>query len=393
MLDRNKLVHLLDQISSQLFSGQEENQSLLALKTWEAITTDQCFVNRVTDSESSFLLPRWQGNLSDVFEAPAPLAEYTVLGVDGSQVYPERHLSGVGCFVVNTGGCLLRYGQQSSVEFFSVPQVFTPEKFIEDLGHFSLDMVDLKREACEFETAFEKAMHVINTWKNPPAVGQRPPFVFLFDGSLIFWHLEGKPQEVCDAFLRVYMDYLQKFYDNAIVMAGYISMPKSKELVNLTRIGLCRFEKANCIGCYSAFADFPCKAVDQVIDAQLCKLLLPEFGRTTIFYSTSKIIEHYPPHLKPAFFYLDVGSEVVRIEIPAWVANDPSAIDLVCAVALDQANKGRGYPVALAEAHEQAVIRGADRDFFYHVMSKRSLEHQRRVFMSPKSIKKKGIGI
>ncbi len=393
MLDRNKLVYLLDQISSQLFSNKETDQNALAGAIWQSIAKDPAFADRVTDSESSFLLPRWQGNLSDVFEAPVPLAEYTVLGVDGSQVYPERHLAGVGCFVVNTGGCLLRYGATSSVEFFSAPQVFTPEKLTEDFGHFSTDMVDLKREACEFETAFDKSIQILSQWPTIVSVGQRRPFVFLFDGSLIFWHLEGKPQDVRDAFLRVYLDYLQKFYDKAIVMAGYISMPKSRELVNLTRIGLCRFDKANCIPCHSAFTDFPCKAVDQVLDTQLCKMFLPKFGRTTIFYSTSNIVEHYPQHLKPAFFYLDVGSEVVRIEIPAWVANDPSAIDLVCAVALDQANKGRGYPVALAESHEQAVIRGADRDFFYHVMSKRSLEHQRRIVMSPKSIKKKGIGI
>lgn len=393
MLDRNKLVFLLDQLSSQLFSAQEDNQTALAAQVWQTIAADPTFALRVAESECSFLLPRWQGNLSDVVMAPSPLAEYTVLGVDGSQVYPERHISGIGCFLINAGGCLLRYGQQSSVEFFSSPQVFIAEKLADDMGYFSLDMVDLQREAGEFSTAFERASSVLAQWPGYVPQGMRRPFVFLFDGSLIFWHLEGKQQEVRDVFLRVYMDYLQRFYDRAIVMAGYISMPKSRELVNLVRIGLCRLDRANCIPCHSACNEFPCKAVDHVFDAHLCKLLLPEYARTTIFYSTSNIVEHYPAHLKPAFFYLDVGSEVVRIEVPAWVANDPSAIDLVCAVALDQARKGRGYPVALAEAHEQAIIRGTDRDFFYHVMSKRSMEHQRRIFMSPKSIKKKGIGI
>lgn len=393
MLDRNKLVYLLDQLSGQLFSHQEEDQMALAHQTWQTIASDQSFAGRVAESESSFLLPRWTGKLSDVLETPAQLPEYTVLGVDGSQVYPERHVSGIGCFVVNTGGCVLRYGLRSSAEFFSVPQLFMPDTFADDLGHFSLDMVDLKREACEFVTAFEKSHQIVKQWPDPVAMGQRVPFLFLFDGSLIFWHLEGKPQEVRDAFLRVYLENLQRFYDHAIPMAGYISMPKSRELVNLIRIALCRFDKANCIPCHGAYTDFPCKAVDAITDANLCNILLPEGTRTTIFYSTSKIVEHYPNHLKPAFFYVNVGSEVVRVELPAWVAHDPAAIDLVCAIAIDQARKGRGYPVALAEAHEQAVIRGADRDFFYHVMSKRSMEHQRRIFMSPKSIKKKGLGI
>ena len=215
MLDRNKLVFLLDQISGQLFSGQETDQAELAVQTWQAIAGDQSFSGRVTESESSFLLPKWHGSLSEITENLHPLSEYTVLGVDGSQVYPERHLAGVGCFVVNTGGCLLQYGQKSSVEFFSVPQVFMPEKLAEDFGHFSLDMVDLQREALEFSTAFDRSTCAIGTSTH---LGIRKPFVFLFDGSIIFWHLEGKPQEVRDAFLRVYFDSLQKFYDKAIVI-------------------------------------------------------------------------------------------------------------------------------------------------------------------------------
>jgi len=31
---------------------------------------------------------------------------------------------------------------------------------------------------------------------------------------------------------------------------------------------------------------------------------------------------------------------------------------------LAQAAKGHGYPIALQEAHEQAVVSGADRDYF-----------------------------
>jgi hypothetical protein len=324
-----------------------------------------------------------------VIPAPPPAQEYAVLGIDGSQIYPERHMSGIGCFVVNTGGCLLHYGQSSSVELFSTPQVLIPEHLSDDFGHFSLDMVDLQREATEFAIAYKKSLQALE--RLPQTLPQqRPPFIFLFDGSLIFWHLEGKPLEVRDAFLRVYLDTLQKFYDQAIVMVGYISMPKSRELVNLVRIGLCRFNRANCIKCHAAFSDFPCNAVDAVIDAHLCSTLLHKHTRTNIFYSTSKIVDHYPSFLKPAFFYMDVGSEVVRLEVPTWVVNDPSAIDLICAITIDQVTKGHGYPVALAEAHEQAVIRSTDRDFFYHVMSKRSFEHQRHISMSPKSIKKRG---
>jgi hypothetical protein len=62
-------------------------------------------------------------------------------------------------------------------------------------------------------------------------------------------------------------------------------------------------------------------------------------------------------------------------------------------VILDQSIKGRGYPVCLAEAHEQAVVKGPDRDFFYHVLQKVGIEQKQHYVVSQKSLKKRGIGI
>ena len=40
------------------------------------------------------------------------------------------------------------------------------------------------------------------------------------------------------------------------------------------------------------------------------------------------------------------------------------------ALCFDQSCKGDGYPVALAEAHEQAIVRGAERAAFFHLMER-----------------------
>jgi hypothetical protein len=50
--------------------------------------------------------------------------------------------------------------------------------------------------------------------------------------------------------------------------------------------------------------------------------------------------------------------------MPQWVAQCPEQVDLVHALVYDQAARGDGYPVALARAHEQAVVRSADRRTF-----------------------------
>ncbi|KKQ12183.1 MAG: NurA nuclease domain protein [candidate division TM6 bacterium GW2011_GWF2_36_6] len=386
MLDRSKLAALLQTMTSLLFPANDDKQWELACAGWDRICTDQTFKERAARAQASFLMPLWDGALGDRIPCKIAFEHYVVAGCDGSQIYPDRHLSGAGCFVVNAGGCVLHYAERSSVSFFSEPQVMLNDYFVETIGSFSPDIVDFQREAYELEKAYRIAI----TYHEQELL---VPYVGLFDGTLIFWHLEGKSPEIRDYFLMQYLQTLQLYYAKKMLIAGYISMPKSRELINLISLGMCRFDTANCIACHHAFHDFPCKQIDHIIDAQLCDYFLPIGSRTTIFYSQSHIVEYYPEHLRPAFFYLNVGFEIARVEIPAWIAQDASLVDVVCSVLLDQVKKGNGYPVALSEAHEQAVIRGADRDFFYHLLGKQSIDHQRRLVMSPKSIKKKGIGI
>ena len=163
--------------------------------------------------------------------------------------------------------------------------------------------------------------------------------------------------------------------------------------MNLIKLGLCRFTVADCIGCHKAYTDFPCKQVDNLLDTTVTKFFLPRGHRTTMFFSTSHITKSYPMHLVPHFCYLDVGDEIVRIEMPAWMARDEKVVAQICSVVLDQSQKGRGYPVCLAEAHEQAVVKGADREFFYHMVARIGIGEKRRLSFSQKSLKKRGIGI
>ena len=187
-----------------------------------------------------------------------------------------------------------------------------------------------------------------------------------------------------------YIDSLEQLYQQKILLAGYISLTKSKELVNLVRIALTEFA-----GHYG-FAESHLRdhsTLDHLCDAQIARFFLNPFERTTIFKNHSSVTKHYPPHLHPHFFYLHVGSEVVRIEIPAWIAMCQESINKVSRVIADQCAKGDGYPVSLAESHEQAVVKGADREFFYLLIQKIAIEHQRRTSMSQKARSKRSVRI
>ena len=64
------------------------------------------------------------------------------------------------------------------------------------------------------------------------------------------------------------------------------------------------------------------------------------------------------------FYYLNGGAEIARVEVPDWLADDPELLALSHAMLVKQCELGLGYPVAISEAQEQAVISGHDREEF-----------------------------
>jgi len=374
VLDRCKLIKEIEAVSDKLFIDLSHERNI-AREVWQRISKDPAFKYKVKEVQSPWIIPDWQGKLDDVFAVAQQLDRYVVLSVDGSQIYPDRH-SGTACHLINVGYVGLRYGLPGKrVYFNSEPHVFADLDCDHEMFDSPVEIVNCKRQDFEFVAGYELA----KSCKTNDC-----PLVFLFDGSIIFWHLESKATEVKQHFLARYLKMLQKFYEDQILMAGYISLTKSKELVNLIRVALCDFVIDNC-------QEY--KIVDKVVDANIASFFLDPFERTTIFKNNSKISEYYPEHLKPHFFYMHVGNEIVRIEIPSWIAKDPQSVDIVSNLIADQAVKGMGYPVAIAEAHEQAVVKGPDREFFYHLINKIGLEHNHMPRISQKNRKKLSVGV
>jgi len=105
-----------------------------------------------------------------------------------------------------------------------------------------------------------------------------------------------------------------------------------------------------------------------VRDRDLFINLLSPGERSAVFLSQSSVVEkHYGTH-QVYFFYLRVDDEIARVEVPQWVAMDDGLLSLTHTLVLDQCRRGQGYPVALSEAHEQAVVTGADREYFWQLV-------------------------
>lgn len=367
----------LERVSGSLFFDISD-ELRIAQRVWHEISEDPTFIFKAREAKTDWLMPTWIDPLGNR-SASYACKEYTVYSVDGSQIYPDRH-QGTSCSLINVGRVTLAYGQQSSVHFQSIPYVFTSH----DAQAYdnAVDWINCLRQEYEFNHGIELvAEHRKDTVHTHD--GKNIPELLIFDGSLIFWHLESKNLQTHADFLATYLGSLYQLSQQQIFFASYISAPKSKELVNLIRLQLSNFDPIN-----EAY-----KQVDHLVDAHIAAFFLQPTERTIVFQNHSPITQSYPESIKPYFFYLHNGYEIGRVEIPAWIAQDSKKVDQVAAIILDQCQKGYGYPVAIAEAHEQAVVKGPDREFFYQIVQRIGVLQKRSLQPSIKSMKKMRMGI
>jgi hypothetical protein len=107
-----------------------------------------------------------------------------------------------------------------------------------------------------------------------------------------------------------------------------------------------------------------CTPCDDLADADIYAERLRDGQRGAVYVSMARANRELYREHQIHFFYLRVGDEIARVEVPKWVASDATLLDRVHAIVYDQAMRGQGYPVALARAHEQAVVKASDRRVF-----------------------------
>ncbi len=320
--------------------------------------------------------------------APPSPAEFTVLAVDGSQIEVDRHRS-ARCYLLNMGLVSLHYGEKSAASLDSRPRLYSEDSdlFISS-GTGRVQAVEgpllgLKRSA-------EECRHLAELAKGlpPGSIG-----LALLDGSLILWRLETEryPPFVTDAllkqgFLAALEDMRQLNAERRLAVASYISRPRSTDVVNVLRLLVCPHEVADCDRYCPDKRD--CDTLAGVLDMDLFSGLLAPGERSAVFISPSEVQKHYGAH-RVHFFYLRLEDEVARVEVPQWLATSQELLDLTHALVLDQCQRGQGYPVALSEAHEQAVVTNADREDFWELVDSISAEERLPGATSAKSQSKR----
>ena len=336
-----------------------------------------------------------------VFDPPSTPADFSVVAADGSHIDVNRHLP-LRCALINIGGCRLTYGASPDAEMFSRPRLRTSdaELFLQDPASPSarqpvegalMGLVRTVEEAAALADAVEDGDGAL-------------PTLALLDGTLVLWELGGElpprgrypdyvRERLLDDGLLAALDRIREAsLRRQVAVASYISLPNSSEVVNLLRLGLCDWDPVgHCQTHCRALVPGTrrCDAAHGLTDRVLFERTLAAGQRSAVFASRSPVArDAYGVH-RVHFFYVNVGEEIGRVEVPAWVAVEPALLSLTHALVVDNARRGAGYPVALQEAHEQAVVTGADREAFRNMVERALEERGLPVYTSQKQRSKR----
>lgn len=338
---------------------------------------------------------------------PAPPA-HTVLATDGSQISPSHHEIAY-CYLLNVGRVVLHYGQSRYPLLDSLPEVvYRPEDLYRSRpwGIGTEEWMGYRRTVLEATVLAELGQAVQISQPVPQtagaALGVRTsdpelspdltlPTLAMVDGSLIYWFLEALPAAAQEQILPPILAAWEQLRQVGIPVVGYLSASRSSESLNFLRLAACPFPQSDCQRhCDGQSDSAPCSVFAPLRDATFWATALAPGQRGPLWRSSAPILAGYGSH--PIYFcYLHVGAEVARVEMPQWVATSEPLINQALALVMAQVQKGYGYPVALAEAHNQAVVRGGDRIRFFALLEQEMIRAGlRNVGTSFKEARKRG---
>jgi hypothetical protein len=303
--------------------------------------------------------------LDGSWAAPDLAATATLIAVDGSQIYPDRH--GVALYyAINTGSVIFRHGSGEAPRVASEAQIcYTEDKVYPGGSPISLDLVSAERNLAEMCKLADLAL-------GEPAGG--PPCLALVDGPLLIWLQRAQvPEAQQTQILESYLACLDRMRDGGapgvLSVSGFVSRPRSAEVVALLYLASLEPERRDAVQSLSQtpFAGLADRALFGFLEPG-CRSAL--FVRGTAANLAFRARGH-----AVYFFYLNTGTDLARVEIPQWVAHNPERLSLVHAGVYEQGRFNNGYPYVLTRADEQAVILGEEREALEAMIVRAMMRH------------------
>jgi hypothetical protein len=405
-LDFQRLAAQLDQLGPDLRSQGEEasrrlGRALEQMRTWAQRPDD--LRRRLAEAQTSWRPAEPLGEpLDAAFDAPPPPDDYVALATDGSHIDVERH-NPLPCYLLNLGWARIRYGRSPDAELASQPELAYGDQRL-----VLSDPADASRQAPvrgNLLAAVRAVREVERLAELATASDPELPTLALVDGTFLLW---GLAREEITAPVKRYLldegmipalDRLRAFArERPVLPAGYVSRPDRAEVVHSLRLAFCPMAKVDCRACPRRDdGTRPCDDVGVATDRQLFSALLAPGQRSAVFVrqpTPGSIEAQYYGEHRPAAFYLRTpaggADEIACVEIPLWLAQDSERVTTLHSLLLDQCRRNMGYPLALMEAHEQAVITGPERESFRLLLEAEVAAQGLAATTSAKAMSKRG---
>jgi len=328
--------------------------------------------------------------------APPPPA-HSILATDGSQISPSHHEIAY-CYLINIGRIAIHYGlhngQQRQPLLDSLPEIYYQAQDLyaaRQWGISTEEWMGHRRTVSEIEMLAELGTALVEqrgqaaTAKELAIASSAPqsaiassasaPSLAMVDGSLIYWFLDSLPADARALILPDILAAWQQLQASGIPFVGYLSASRSTESLNFLRLQACPYLAPDCqTHCAEDRDKSPCQVFTPLRDVTLWSTTLEPGERGPLWRSSARILEEYGEENSIYFCYVNVGVETARVEFPAWVAADSAMLDSALSLVMAQVQKGYGYPIALAEAHNHAVVRGGDRKRFFLMLERQMLK-------------------
>ncbi|MDD2921937.1 MAG: DNA double-strand break repair nuclease NurA [Anaerolineales bacterium] len=292
-------------------------------------------------------------SLASSFPVVDSAPQATLIAADGSQINPDRHAAIQFC-VVNVGAITMKTNSGETPQISTDTQLFYGDDLQPNGFPLSEGIVALKRDLAERAKLDELSKNVSGA------------VVTFTDGPIELWGAKEDAQSYTE-YLQKYLGALSRLQSRGVITAGYVDKPSADLVMRLLEIASADNEQIQKIREFH-----PLRGVS---DRWLFSPFLKSGHRSAVFKIQSSSEKTYKNALALHFFYLNVGVEnhpwLARVEIPQWVADDSSQLNLLHSVLVEQCRVmgSRPYPYLLHRAHETAVVKMEEKQQIEQMLS------------------------
>lgn len=391
MLELNKLSGRVEAMGRCLAQRQEDLQERLArareLLSCHPLVTE-ALRNKIAQARA---IDEWRRgavpltSYLDERRIPPPLhSPVTLIAVDGSQIYPDRH--GIATYyLLNIGSIVLRLGSGQAPTVSTIPELFFDDRdlFDSDGQLRPPEYINAQRSRREIAILADLAERERSRAGGDPSL----PIIAIVDGPLLPWmRQDAEEGEALTEEVEFFVHQMQRLRRAHAVPVGYVDRPGSAYVLRVLELLELSAEEISREALRQG-------RFRQLSDRLLYSDLAPN-ERSALFTPNSDANDRYEQASggdRIAFTYVNVArrpgpanSIIARLEVPGWVAAQPELLDIAHAAIYANCEPA-GYPYVLTRAHELALVGQAERADLETMLFQAMLRNNLIPALSPKA--------